>query len=85
MEIKANIKKWGNSLGLLIPREIVDNLKVEENTNVILTVENNRLMVTKETKQPSLEEILNSIPDDFEYPQDIMDFSDSPTVGNELL
>lgn len=85
MEIKANIKKWGNSLGLLIPREIVDNLKVEENTNVILTVENNRLMVTKETKQPSLEEILNSIPDDFEYPQDIRDFSDSPTVGNELL
>jgi antitoxin MazE len=85
MEIKANIKKWGNSLGLLIPREIVDNLKVEENTNVILTVENNRLMVTKAIQQPSLEEILNSIPDDFEYPQDIRDFSDSPTVGNELL
>jgi len=39
----------------------------------------------KETEKPNLDAILDSIPEDFQYPNDIVEFIDSEPVGNELL
>lgn len=38
MEIKAITKKWGNSLGILIPKEAVDksNLKANEEIKILI-------------------------------------------------
>jgi hypothetical protein len=43
------------------------------------------LIIKKENPKPNLDEILDSIPNDFEYPEDIADFVNSESFGNELI
>lgn len=31
---EAKVKKWGNSLGLVLPREIVEEMKLKENQSL---------------------------------------------------
>ena len=38
MEIKIRARKWGNSIGFVIPRDIADAKKIKENEDVELTV-----------------------------------------------
>jgi antitoxin MazE len=85
MKIQVKLRKWGNSLGLRIPCQIAENLEVTENSKVSLVVEGDCLIVKKENSQPNLDEILDSIPDNFEYLEDIADFVNSESVGNELI
>ena len=42
-------------------------------------------IIEKNNHLPNLDEILDSIPDDFDYPEDISEFVDSQVVGEELL
>ena len=39
MEIKAKTRKWGNSIGVLIPKEVVknENLKVNQELTLIIS------------------------------------------------
>lgn len=85
MKIQVELKKWGNSLGLRIPYQIVDSLNIAENSKVNLIIEGERLIVEKENPQPNLDSILDSIPDDFDYPDDIAEFINSESVGRELI
>ena len=41
----TKIQKWGNSLGLRIPRSFAAEAQVEEGTTVDLSVEDGRLLV----------------------------------------
>ena len=43
--MQTKIQKWGNSLGLRIPRSFAAEAQVEEGTAVDLSVENGRLLV----------------------------------------
>lgn len=38
MEIKAKTKKWGNSVGIIIPKEIVREENIKSNQEVILMI-----------------------------------------------
>lgn len=83
MEIK--LKKWGNSIGLRIPSKIAKSYGIDENTIVELTASKDGLILRKKQTAPSLDEILASIPEDFEYPDDVADFVDSEPLGREML
>lgn len=87
MKMQVTLRKWGNSLGLRIPYQIAENLEITENSQVSLVVEADCLIIRKEIPKPNLnlEEILDSIPENFEYPEDIADYVDSEPVGNELI
>ena len=85
MKIGVELKKWGNSVGLRIPASILNSLNLAENTQVNLTVEGDRLIVEKNNPLPTLDDILDSIPADFDYPEDVQDFVSSEAVGEELL
>ncbi len=85
MKIGVALRKWGNSVGLRIPAQILESLDLEENSQVTLEVRENRLIIEKDNPLPNLDEILDSIPDDFDYPEDISEFVDSQVVGEELL
>ena len=85
MKISVELRKWGNSVGLRIPAQILDSLNLEENSQVNLEVKGERLIVNKNNPLPNLDEILDSIPNDFEYPQDVRDFSNSASLGEELI
>ena len=43
--MQTRIQKWGNSLGLRIPRSLAAEAQVEEGATVDLSVENGRLLV----------------------------------------
>lgn len=43
--MQTKIQKWGNSLGLRIPRSFAAEAQVEEGSNVDLSVENGQLLV----------------------------------------
>jgi antitoxin MazE len=43
--MQTTIRKWGNSLGLRIPRSLAAEAQVEEGATVDLSVEDGRLLV----------------------------------------
>ncbi len=38
MEIKSKTKKWGNSIGVLIPKEVIRQQNIIPNQEIILTI-----------------------------------------------
>ena len=39
MEIKATTRKWGNSIAVVIPKEIVEKQRIREDQEIVITVE----------------------------------------------
>ena len=85
MKIKSQIRKWGNSLGLIVPSSIVKDLKLEASTNILVSVEGDRLIIERDKTLPTLDEILDSIPEDYRHPEDLQDFLQSEPQGRELI
>ena len=83
----VQIKKWGNSIGFRIPYKLAEQLGLSENSIVEVTAKDDVLTIKPkpEPQAVTLDALLDSIPDDFEYPQDVADFVDSESVGQELL
>ena len=76
MEIE--LRKWGNSIGFRIPRKIAESFGIDEHSIIELTESENALIIT-------LEELLASIPNDFQYPDDVQDFVESKPLGQEII
>ncbi len=83
MDIK--LKKWGNSLGFRIPHKIAESFGLDENSIVELTESKDALVITKKLHHSTLDELLASIPDDFQYPDDVLDFVQSGPLGQEII
>jgi antitoxin MazE len=79
------LKKWGNSLGLRIPHQLASSLGLDETSTIELLEVDSALMIRKKKLPVTLEELLASIPEDFEYPSDVREFVDSPPIGQELI
>lgn len=43
------------------------------------------LLITKKKTKVTLDDLLASIPDDFEYPEDAIDFVESEPLGREII
>lgn len=56
--MRARIRKWGNSLALRIPRSLAADARLVTDTDVDLTVEDGRLIVTPVASGPSLDDLL---------------------------
>lgn len=82
MEIK--LKKWGNSIGLRIPYTVAQNLGIDENSTLKLSESENSLILTKK-QEIELDDLIDSIPDGFSYPEDVADFVSSEPQGKELV
>ncbi|GCA94325.1 AbrB/MazE/SpoVT family DNA-binding domain-containing protein [Microcystis aeruginosa] len=83
MEIE--LKKWGNSIGFRIPHKIAESFGLEENSIVELTESKDALVITKKPCNPTLDRLLSSIPEDFRYPEDVLDFVESGLGGTEMI
>ena len=58
----TNIKKWGNSLALRIPKHLADELHIDQNTEVDLQVEQGELRIKpKAVTHYSLDQLLEQI------------------------
>ncbi|MBS3081001.1 AbrB/MazE/SpoVT family DNA-binding domain-containing protein [Candidatus Pacearchaeota archaeon] len=43
MEIKTIAKRWGSSIGIILPKSIVDAKKINENDELIIEIKNRNL------------------------------------------
>ncbi|MEM8778611.1 MAG: AbrB/MazE/SpoVT family DNA-binding domain-containing protein [Cyanobacteria bacterium P01_G01_bin.49] len=79
------LRKWGNSIGFRIPQKIAESFGIDENSIVELTESKDALLITKKQKVSTLDELLSSIPSDFQYPEDVIDFVGSQAQGQEII
>jgi antitoxin MazE len=83
--MKIELRKWGNSIGFRIPSKVAQSWGIDENSVVELTEFSDKLIISKKPTISTLDEMLASIPESFEYPDDVADFIDSEPQGDELL
>lgn len=85
LKMDIQLKKWGDSVAFPIPRNIAEQIGVDENSTVELTATENGFSIKPKSLSPTIDELLSSIPDDFQYPDDITDFVNSDALGREQL
>jgi antitoxin MazE len=79
----THIRKWGNSLAIRFPQNILSQLGLKENGEVEIRLDDNKLILSPVTvKKPKycLEELLSQITP--ENQQEFVDFGNS--VGKEV-
>ncbi|PIR54194.1 AbrB/MazE/SpoVT family DNA-binding domain-containing protein [Candidatus Peregrinibacteria bacterium CG10_big_fil_rev_8_21_14_0_10_42_8] len=57
--MKLHIRKWGNSLGLRIPKVFTEQLDIQEGNELELFAHKNTLILSKST--PSLDALLEQV------------------------
>ena len=55
----SHIQKWGNSLGLRIPKHLAEKLHLQPGSPVILEIENDRIII--QSPRYNLDEMLKGI------------------------
>ena len=76
--MQAQIQKWGNSLGVRIPKSIACALNLNNGTFVNLELSNNNLIINNQVSELDL--LLNNITDDNCHHEI---FSDDEIVSSE--
>lgn len=76
--MQAQIQKWGNSLGVRIPKSIAGKLHLKINTIVNLSIADKHLIITSETS--NLDLMLNQITQDNLHHELL---NDDGTMGGE--
>ncbi len=56
--MKARIARWGNSLGVRIPREIAGRVGLSEGATVEIEAKNNRIVLSPSRPRYRLEDLL---------------------------
>ena len=80
--METNIQKWGNSLGVRLPKQMAQNQSLKEGSRVVVTetATGIAIEVVKKPLHHSLSELLKGITRDTIHAE--MDWGDS--VGNEV-
>lgn len=61
--MSAKIQKWGNSLGVRIPKSIIKKTKLDENCEVEIEHKNGNIVIIPVRKKHSLEQLLKEVTD----------------------
>ena len=77
----TKIRKWGNSLGVRIPKSLATDVRVEDGCSVDLSIENGRLVIVPIANDgQTLDELLDQI-----TPQNLHgEFDTGKPVGREV-
>jgi antitoxin MazE len=78
--MKTSVQKWGNSLAVRIPRNITNDTKVFEGSRVNIMVENGNIILSPETNEYSLKELLKKITNESIHSE----ISTGEAVGGEV-
>ena len=78
--MRTKVQKWGNSLALRFPKPFADEVGLQQNTGVEISLEEGKLVVSRLEASPvSLDELLQGItPDNLHR-----EVSSGTAVGNE--
>ena len=61
------VARWGNSLAVRLPKPIAEQAGLDEGTQIEVTVENGKLIVTATRQDPTLEELAAGITPENRY------------------
>ncbi len=59
--MSSKIKKWGNSLGIRIPKVVVEQAHLEENAEVEIMHQDGKIIIFPSNKKITLESLLKRI------------------------
>ena len=77
----VKVQKWGNSLAVRIPKTLAEEAGLEVGIEVELRAEDGELRITtRRSKRYDLDEMLASVPDDY----DDGEWDTGPPVGKEV-
>lgn len=75
------VAKWGNSLGIRIPRPLAEQIQIQEGTEVTVTLSGDSIIITpKKLKEYTLDELLFGMTPEHFHPEIDTGYS----VGNEV-
>jgi antitoxin MazE len=81
MAVQSRISKWGNSLGLRVPRDVAARAGLIEGARVdIEGFEDGRIIITPSRRRFTIEELVAGMTPDNEHP-----LEDDGPVGDELI
>ncbi len=81
MPIQVQIAKWGNSLGLRVPRDIAARVGLTEGARVdIEASDDGRIIITRSRRHFSLDELLAEMTPEREHT-----LEDDGPVGEEII
>ncbi len=73
------IARWGNSLGIRIPKQIAEQVQLNEGDEIEISTDENRLILIPQKKKYTLEELLDGMTDEHLHSE--VDWGES--VGRE--
>jgi antitoxin MazE len=80
--MQVHITKWGNSLGLRVPKDLVREVGLTEGAKVEIEAQNNRIIITPVRPRYTLADLLkDTTPQD--YRDSIVDWG--PDMGREIV
>lgn len=77
----TQIKKWGNSNAVRIPKELLDTLGLKENDKIEIRIENSKLIIEPIYKHRSLKERTAEYDGEYNYGE----WDTGRPKGNEVL
>jgi antitoxin ChpS len=82
----TNLRKVGGSIMMVVPRPILDELRLSAGSPVDLAVEGERLIVAPQRKpRYTLEELLAKCDPDAPLSPEEREWLDAPAVGREIV
>lgn len=80
--METNIQKWGNSLGVRLPKAIAERQSLKEGSRVLVTETQNGISIeVVKKKRPTLDELLKNF--DTKTQHELVDWGSD--VGEEVL
>jgi antitoxin MazE len=84
MGVQVQITKWGNSLGLRVPRAVAESAGIGEGTRVDIEARSDGSIIVRKAKpRYSLEELIAAMTPDAQHPALIDDASRGSEFPNE--
>lgn len=78
--MKTRVQKWGNSLALRIPKSFADEVGLQKETAVEVSLADGKIVVTRLTKPVlTLEQLLSRVTEDNRHSE----IDTGPAMGNE--
>jgi antitoxin MazE len=79
--MQVQVTKWGNSLGIRVPKEVATRVGLSEGSRVEVTADGDRIIISAERPVYTLDELLVGMTPDAMHEA----FDWGPDVGDEVV
>jgi len=80
--MRVHVAKWGNSLGVRVPKQLAQNIGLTEGAQVDIEAEDHRLVITPVRQRYTLADLLKGTTVQ-DYRESVVDWG--PDVGSEIV